>query len=395
MLDSFLSALPRKTFILSSLLLVPVACGPTTKSVGEDAAGTSGESSAGLVDSGTGTDAEGPQNDSISSSAGGDTGDGSPDPTQDSGSDVDCANLPDPVVRPLEGNITASAAIAFDAEGHLVGSDEWDIYRSRYDGTRELYLAIQQRAGLEYLTTGDLVVADELESSFTLVRADGSQATLLSGLRTAYGTAADLEGHIYVTDHNQIYRVNPETGETISVLPEAYEVSDAFWEWLDQAENEENVGEPPDVGDAVGPRVITFDRDYASLLIGSAFSDWIYRLPLGQDGRGGTPVKWGRIPVGASQMPANGRFIDGVGVDVCGNVYVADYETSALYRIPPEGGEGVLLVQWNDETYGHGIAWGSGIDGWDERAIYLPQPYNSAAVVEVQIGVPSKRRAFP
>ena len=40
------------------------------------------------------------------------------------------------------------------------------------------------------------------------------------------------------------------------------------------------------------------------------------------------------------------------------------------------------------ELTGHGVAWGSGVGGFREDALYLPQPVNGGTVGEAIIGVP-------
>ena len=87
----------------------------------------------------------------------------------------------------------------------------------------------------------------------------------------------------------------------------------------------------------------------------------------------------------------DGQYHDTLGVDICGYLWVANYWDSTLYRISPSGD---VLDYWeapgNGNTYGHGLVWGTGSDGWDDHMIYLPQPYNNYNVIEVNIGVPSK-----
>jgi hypothetical protein len=95
-------------------------------------------------------------------------------------------------------------------------------------------------------------------------------------------------------------------------------------------------------------------------------------------------------PVGDVQVFArtgSSGWHDGLGVDVCGNVYVADYVTSSLYRVSEDGGTVTSMVDVVDFGYGHGLTWGSGIGGWRADALYLPQPYNGYTVREVVIGV--------
>jgi len=87
-------------------------------------------------------------------------------------------------------------------------------------------------------------------------------------------------------------------------------------------------------------------------------------------------------------------WLDGLTVDACGNLYVPNYETSAVYRIAPDGVVGLYLEQ-TLEQYGHGLEWGSGVGGWREDALYLPQPYDDATVVEVVVGVPGAEPSAP
>jgi hypothetical protein len=85
-----------------------------------------------------------------------------------------------------------------------------------------------------------------------------------------------------------------------------------------------------------------------------------------------------------------GGWHDGLGVDVCGNLYVNDFDKQALYRVSPDGLQVVELMKTNfwSGIYGHGNTWGSGVGGWLEDAIYMPMPYNNNTVAEVKIGIP-------
>ena len=83
-----------------------------------------------------------------------------------------------------------------------------------------------------------------------------------------------------------------------------------------------------------------------------------------------------------------GNWLDGIRVDACGNVFVPNFSTSALYRITPDGVVSTYY-DWPDITgYGHGLEWGNGVGGWDDRILYQPQPYNGCTVVALDIGVP-------
>ena len=45
-------------------------------------------------------------------------------------------------------------------------------------------------------------------------------------------------------------------------------------------------------------------------------------------------------------------------------------------------------------TYMPNLQWGSGIDGWEEDRIYIPDGWEQR-VYEVEIGVPGKPRVYP
>jgi hypothetical protein len=84
-------------------------------------------------------------------------------------------------------------------------------------------------------------------------------------------------------------------------------------------------------------------------------------------------------------------YHDGLGIDACGNLYVPDFNTRGLYRVDPEGVVTMLfdLQTSGSQHYGHGLEWGSGVGGWNHKAIYMPQPYEGNTVLEVVLGVPS------
>ncbi len=79
-------------------------------------------------------------------------------------------------------------------------------------------------------------------------------------------------------------------------------------------------------------------------------------------------------------------------MDLCGYLYVADYSSSALYRVSPSGVVQELLDRDGlfVSAYGHGMDWGPDGFGWRHDAVYLSQPYNGNRVMEVVLGVPSR-----
>jgi hypothetical protein len=80
-------------------------------------------------------------------------------------------------------------------------------------------------------------------------------------------------------------------------------------------------------------------------------------------------------------------------VDACGNVYVCDYGASIVYRIKSDASEIELLIAGSG-AYLPNLQWGSGLGGFKEDSLYLPDGWTHE-VFEVDIGVPGKPRVYP
>lgn len=288
----------------------------------------------------------------------------------------ECAKLPAPRIRQLDGPI-AAADVAFDNQGNLFGSNTQDVFKtSSADGQPALWVpGVSSRAAIRQLSDGRLAIVQEMFFRVLVLSPDGSSDILASNLVYPFGLVEDRDANIYIGDETRIMRVDADSGEA--------EV------WLHTP--------------AFSSRWISFDRDYDGLFVGGR-TQTIYRVPIGADGQAGTPVEWGTLPISAPEPTDTGTdtggdetgadellaLVDGLGVDACGNIYVAEFHSRSLYKIPAGGGEGELFIGWNEIEYGHGLQWGSGIGEWSETSLYLPQPYNEYNVIEVDIGVPQK-----
>ena len=47
------------------------------------------------------------------------------------------------------------------------------------------------------------------------------------------------------------------------------------------------------------------------------------------------------------------------------------------------------LIDWDFNSYGHGLEWGEPAGGWDDQTIYVTHPYIGSRVDAYFIGVPS------
>lgn len=267
-----------------------------------------------------------------------------------------CDNLP-PGATDYQ-NFTDAVAyhgIDFDpADGMLIG---WDgrsgFFKSEYGGSSSLWVpytsTVQQ---IDTLPDGDFVFGD---SSGRLVRlsASGATSTISGSVGSAYGVVTGPDGNVWVANGSAVLRVDPDSGEVTTI------VSDS----------------------SIYTHSLQFNLDSTQLYIGTIGSGVVYAQELDSN----------LDPVGSPTSYATGvggGYHDGLEVDECGNLYVADYTTRGFYRVATDGTVTTVLPTVSAE-YGHGAKWGNGIGGWRADAIYQPQPYNGNTVREVVIGFES------
>ena len=188
--------------------------------------------------------------------------------------------------------------------------------------------------------------------------------TLNSNIRP-YGLILGPDEMLYAADYDAIWRVDPYTG--------------VAEEWM-----------PGGALASGSPRVFNFNVDNTRVFIGTLSGNGnIYAVDVDAN-----LDRSGSIEILATNV-GSGSYHDTMGIDICGYAYVADYATQAMYRIHPTTGVVQTYLEagggwFSGSTYGHGMEWGTGADGWLEDSVYITQPYNDNHVAEVQIGVPSK-----
>jgi len=270
----------------------------------------------------------------------------------------DCASIPQaPYDHRLVPNAQAYHGIVFDDVGNLIGSDNSSLLKTAYDGTWGVMTpnmgTLQQ---IERLPSGDYVMGSDKVGGLVSVFANGSSG-YLAPMSGVYGVRVGPDGLVYAANMSEVYRVDPVTKNKELYLPQ-------------------NSG--------FQPKVIDFSPDLTKMYIGTiSNSGKVYAVDLDSN----------FDPVGNPYLFANnvgGGWHDGLGVDICGNLYVNDYNTMGLYRVSPDGSvvETLAKSSFWEGNYGHGLTWGSGIGGWLEDAIYMPLPYKDLQVVELDIGVP-------
>ena len=276
----------------------------------------------------------------------------------------DCATVPAaPLSQAVIPGATGYHGLAFDGQGHIIGSDNSALIKADYQGNWSLFVPGQGM--LEQMVTlpnGDLLIASAEDGALKRVTAGGTVTTIAPDI-WAYGVVIGRDDMIYAANWDCIYRVDPTTGTS------------AEWGTLPYG---------------IAPHAIDFNVDFTRMYIGTTTGNGmgkVYCLELDANLDPTGPATLFALEVGFG-------YHDGVGVDCCGNLYVPDYEAKQLFRMSAAG---VVerYVDWSSDSdgYGHGLVWGDGVGGWRTDALYLPLPYDNNQVVEIVIGVPD--RSFP
>lgn len=275
----------------------------------------------------------------------------------------DCSNIPP--VTSAEVLLDAPRGyndVVFDLDGAMNGSNESSLIRATDGTTAAVWLpGIGQIYELDRLPGGDIVMARAAGTGGGVLRvtAKGGQTLLASGLLT-HGLAVAPDGFIWVATNytagvEGLFRIDPDTVETELVLDASM----------------------------APPRDIAFhpdgDRLYWGTLDGGEI--WAVDVDLTTGLPTGTPEQVARVPEG---------WHDTIEVDACGNLYVGSVFESAIYRVFTDGAV-ELLIDWDFNSYGHGLSWGDAAGGWDEQAIYIAHSYVGSRVTELHLGVPGAK----
>jgi gluconolactonase len=190
----------------------------------------------------------------------------------------------------------------------------------------------------------------------------GARTPVLSGLSNPNGLEVDLNGFVYVTeqDSGRVRRVDPATGE--------------FTVLADKLNN---------------PNGISFSPDYSLLYIGSYGGGTIHALAVDADGKPGELT----LLVDLERHAGSESSLDGMGVDICGNIYVCQYEAGVVWRVSPDGIQIEKLAD-PDTSWIPNLQWGSGAGGWDPHTLYVTD-IRDDVLYEVPIGVPGKFQCYP
>jgi sugar lactone lactonase YvrE len=249
----------------------------------------------------------------------------------------------------------ASHGLVFSDDGTLYGNADGVLYALDTEGNQTiLATGLGTLHQLDLLPDGDLVAASATLNAVLRITRDGSVTPLVT-IPNLYGLRVGPDAQIYVADQRDILRVDPDSGAI-----------------------ENLTGSPNDFF----PKVFDWSVDGKTLFVGTVSSSGkVLTIPLDDTL---TPTDRPRTFARA----VGTAWHDALTVDACGNLYVAETFSRALYRVTP-GGEVTTLLQ-SETAYPHGLGWAPAGHGWNPRALYLAQPYDGSVVTELGVDVPSK-----
>jgi streptogramin lyase len=232
----------------------------------------------------------------------------------------------------------------------------------RYGGFRVILPGTGNLEQLDRLADGTIIAGGTSDGQVVAIDPTTGALTPLAPISGVYGVRVGPDQKIYVADWDAIYRIDPTTG-----LVET---------WLDN--------------NAYNPKVLDFSHDLSKLYFGTiSQSGNVYSVDLDANYDPVAP------PVLLASTP--GSWHDGLTVDICGNLYIAEYNNAAMYVVTPSGNVSTLFDAGGagSSNYGHGVVFGTGANGWYEDAIYFPQPYNNDTVGEAIVGLPHRSYTGP
>ena len=273
--------------------------------------------------------------------------------------DFDCDDVPESFVSYQQiAGPRGYHGLEITRSGLMIGSDGSSLIDSTYAGDWGVFIpGIGQGQQMDWLPDGDLAHATS-NGAITRIRLDGTTEVIRPGVN-GYGVVLGPDEQLYITTGNSgntVQRLDPISGdiETIITSP--------------------------------GPTLhsVGFSVDGTRMYIGTVGGGGVmYYVDFnGAMDPGPTTIFTTDATTGGS------NWHDAVAVDACGYVYTTDYYSSNMFRVTP-GGDGVLY--WNPADnghYPHGLVWGTGDHGWQDDALYFPQPYDSNNVGELVVGVP-------
>jgi len=249
----------------------------------------------------------------------------------------------------------AGEEFAFDSEGNLITVTDWAdaMFTMTRDGEWTLVAPFESNevAGVDFLTDGDLVVADEGNGALKRLTLQGAQTTILGSITSPNSVAVREDGFIYSTAFDSLLRVDPQTGEQTLLVQHSGSDLDG----------------------------VTFSDDFDTLWYNEDGMGIIHRMSLGSDGLPTDEAVIASVKTELGQVE-----LDGMTADVCGNLYALRTD-GRIARVQPNGEIEKRWIKLAGANYASALHFGSGVGGWERDHLYVME--RTGTLYDIPIGV--------
>lgn len=278
--------------------------------------------------------------------------------------EFDCSAIPTGPFSPVEQFMPAvfmsSEDLAFDGLGNLAGKAGNLVRLVDAEGTEVAsYEDMGQAYGLRYRSNGDLLVAHFMSGIIVQIEPDGTRSNFASGYPNVNGLYPDLQDRIWLTDFATVGRINAD-------------------------------GTYQDIvtgNDATTANGIVYDPDRGFAFFTNYGQGRIRKVAIDDAGEPGAVTEVAVL---------GGALMDGLSLDVCGNLYAVDQGGAQIYRITLDAdaeavGVPEALLDSNIANIAN-AQFGRGGE-FDELSLYAAG--TPGVVYRVEVGVPGAEIPLP
>src|SRR6185503_1158860 len=250
---------------------------------------------------------------------------------------------------PFASGFNSPAGIAADIAGNVYVSDAGNnnVVKITANGSKSVVASIQNPGPITVDAGGNLYVADTQGNLYSIPAGTSTALQIGSGLINASSLAIDGKGNIYYTDFNNhlAKKISPSGGYFLSApLPLGLSMANNTGIISGTATSSPSTNYTITAYNISGGSSTILNIGVINLAISysgpNTYTTGAAITPLAPTSSGVAAPGYSNSPV---SLGSGFKFPTGVAFDAAGNVYVADENNSAVYRIPAAGGTPVAL----------------------------------------------------
>jgi DNA-binding beta-propeller fold protein YncE len=248
----------------------------------------------------------------------------------------------------------AGEEFAFDGHGAFVTVSDWAGAAWALQGDEWQQIApvtSDEIAGIDYMSNGDLVVADEGNGSLMIITPNGGTSTLLGSINSPNSVAVAASGDVYSTAFDAVLKITPG-GE---------------WKEIARIPDQDLDG-------------LVFSPSYDALWFNADAAGDVYRMSLDGDGN-----EIDTEFIESFDLSTGYQELDGMAMDECGQLYVLRTD-GQISRLRADGGvDSNYITVGNGDAYTTSLHFGSGVGEWQRDHLYISDRYGQLFDVDVGI----------